>query len=215
MISRKLAGISAAAATVLIGGGIATAAAADSGPVNGAGQVQGCYDSGGNLKVIVPGATACAKGYTSLDWNQTGPEGATGPAGPVGATGATGATGAVGPAGPIGATGPAGPAGNDGTQGATGPAGPAGPTGPSGSAELHNYNKDFFFNSGQNSTFSLNCPSGQAFEFGLAYEDSAGSGSTAIQWQDATSTGWQAEGTLLGLFLNGGFRIEILCADAS
>jgi len=27
--------------------------------------------------------------------------------------------------------------------------------------------------------------------------------------------GWQAEGTLLGLFLNGGFRIEILCADAS
>jgi hypothetical protein len=210
-ISRRAGVVGAVTVLALAGAGAVAGASVAGGPVSN-GVVQGCYDSGGNLKVELPSATACDKGWTALTWNQTGPQGATGPAGPVGATGATGATGAVGPAGPIGATGPAG---NDGTQGATGPAGPAGPTGPSGSAELHNYNQDFFFNSGQNSTFSLNCPSGQTFEFGLAYEDSAGSESTAIQWQDATSNGWQAEGTLLGLYLNGGFRIEILCADAS
>src|SRR6478735_388429 len=53
------------------------------------GVIQGCYDSGGNLKVV--NALPCPKGSTALSWNQTGPSG------PAGETGATGATGAPGP----------------------------------------------------------------------------------------------------------------------
>ena len=56
------------------------------------GVIQGCYDSGGNLKVV--NALPCPKGSTALSWNQTGP---TGPPGETGATGASGATGAPGP----------------------------------------------------------------------------------------------------------------------
>ena len=56
------------------------------GAIPGAGGViQGCYDSGGNLKVV--NALPCPKNSTSLSWNQTGP---TGPArrDRAGATGA-------------------------------------------------------------------------------------------------------------------------------
>jgi hypothetical protein len=119
--------IGSAVALAVVAIGSAAGAAIAGGPVSN-GIVQGCYDSGGNVKVLTPDETACPKGYTALDWNQTGatgpagPAGATGPAGPAGPTGATGAIGAQGPAGPTGATG------------ATGPAGPAGPStaGPSG-----------------------------------------------------------------------------------
>ena len=103
------------AIVLTIGGGTAYAAIAG-GPVDSSGVIHGCYDSGGNVKVIDSGTT-CPKGYTALSWSQTGPQG---PAG------ATGATGSQGPAGPPGATGPAGPAG------ATGPQGPASPIGRSG-----------------------------------------------------------------------------------
>lgn len=91
---------------ILLVGGTAAGAALASGPVS-SGVIQGCYDSGGNLKVLVGTATACGKGYTALNWNQTGPQGPQGlqglqgPQGPQGATGATGATGpsTAGPAG--------------------------------------------------------------------------------------------------------------------
>jgi hypothetical protein len=102
-----------------VGGGTAFAAMAG-GPVSN-GVVQGCYDSGGNLKVLLPGETSCPKGYTALDWNQTGSAGATGPSGPGGPAGATGPQGPQGVAGADGATG---------ATGATGPAGPQGPPGP-------------------------------------------------------------------------------------
>ena len=62
--------------------------------------IQGCYDSGGNVKVVQ--ALPCPKGYTALAWNQIGPAGPAGAAGPSG------------PAGPTGATGPAGPKGDPG-----------------------------------------------------------------------------------------------------
>jgi hypothetical protein len=49
------------------------------------GVIHGCYDSGGNLKVIdTSTVSSCPKGYTSLDWNQTGPQG---PAGVNGVSG--------------------------------------------------------------------------------------------------------------------------------
>ena len=44
--------------------------------------IQGCYDSGGNVKVVQ--ALPCPKGYTALAWNQIGPAGPAGAAGPSG-----------------------------------------------------------------------------------------------------------------------------------
>ena len=79
--------------------------------------INGCYSTGGQLKVLTPKQTTCPAGMTPIQWNVTGPAGAQGPAGPVGPTGATGPQGPVGPVGPAGPTGPTG---------ATGPQGPAG-----------------------------------------------------------------------------------------
>ncbi len=86
-----LAGIVAA----LAAGAIAYATSADSNVI------QGCYDSGGNLKVVQ--ALPCPKGYTPLAWSQTGPAGQAGPAGQPGPAGPPGAAGAPGPAGTSGA----------------------------------------------------------------------------------------------------------------
>lgn len=52
------------------------------------GVIQGCYDSGGNLKVVA--ALPCPKGYTSLPWNQKGDPGAPGSNGAPGEPGAAG-----------------------------------------------------------------------------------------------------------------------------
>ena len=79
-------------------GGVAYASIPDS-----SGVIHGCYDSGGNLKVVQ--ALPCPKGYTPLAWSQAGP---TGPPGP------TGQQGPAGPPGPKGDTGPQGPAGTSG-----------------------------------------------------------------------------------------------------
>ena len=130
--------ISAASGLALLAGGTA-AGAAIAGPVGGDGTIHGCYDVGGNVKVVDASA-ACPKGYTALNWSQAGPKGpagAPGPAGPAGPAGATGDTGAAGPAGPKGETGdqgPAGPAGAPGAKGDTGDTGPAGPQGDLGPA---------------------------------------------------------------------------------
>jgi hypothetical protein len=130
--------------------GVAIAYAAGGTPGAG-GVIQGCYDSGGNLRVVA--SLPCPKGTTGLAWNQSGVKGdkgdtgATGAPGPAGAAGATGATGPIGLQGPTGATGPQGPAGvkgDTGDTGATGPQGPAGvkgdtgatgPPGPAGSGD--------------------------------------------------------------------------------
>ena len=47
--------------------------------------IQGCYDSGGNVKVVQ--ALPCPKGYTPLAWNQQGPPGINGSNGTPGAKG--------------------------------------------------------------------------------------------------------------------------------
>ena len=73
--------ISAGAALALVTAGTA-AGAAIAGPVDGSGVIHGCYDSGGAVKVIDTSAPGCPKGWTSLNWSQQGPAGATGPAGP-------------------------------------------------------------------------------------------------------------------------------------
>lgn len=123
------AGLAVALAAV---GGTAFGAVSSSIP-DGSGVIHGCYDSGGNLKVIDTTVTStCPKGYSSVNWNQTGPAGAAGPAGPAGPTGSTGPQGPQGAKGPQGDTGPAGPQGPTGAPGAAGSQGPAGPAGSPG-----------------------------------------------------------------------------------
>ena len=52
--------------------------------------------------------------------------------------------------------------------------------------------------------------------FGDAYVNGPDAESTAVQSQDYNgSNGWVATGADQGLFVNGGFTIQILCADAS
>ena len=77
----------AAVAVGLLAGGVAYAAIPGSGGV-----ISGCYKKiGGALRVIDAGAgVRCNASETPLNWNQTGPRGATGDQGPSG------------PAGPIG-----------------------------------------------------------------------------------------------------------------
>jgi len=84
------------------------------------GVIQGCYDSGGNLKVVP--SLPCPKGYTALQWNQQGPQGPQGAAGPQG---------------------PQGPAGPQGLQGAAGPQGPAGPAGAAGASDAYQTAEEF------------------------------------------------------------------------
>ena len=76
-------------ALVVALGGVAYATIPDSGGV-----IRGCFDSGGNLKVIDTGkGQSCAKGFTPLNWNQQGPKGDTGAQGPAGPAGANGVSG--------------------------------------------------------------------------------------------------------------------------
>jgi Collagen triple helix repeat (20 copies) len=110
--AKKLGLLAAALVTaVALGTGIAVAAGVTL-PFSGDGNtINGCYSSGGALKVLTPSEPTCPSGYTSISWNQTGPQGPPGP------------------------TGPQGPAGPQGPQGDTGPTGPAGPAGPAGTSD--------------------------------------------------------------------------------
>jgi hypothetical protein len=82
-----------AAAALAVVGGVAWA-----GIPGGDGVIHGCYDSGGNLKVVDSGS-ACPRSYTALTWNQTGPQGIQGP---QGIAGPKGDPGGIGPQGPQG-----------------------------------------------------------------------------------------------------------------
>lgn len=63
-----VAAATGALAASALAGGVAWATIPDSGGV-----IQGCYNNGGNLKVV--SELPCPKGYTSLPWNQQGPKG--------------------------------------------------------------------------------------------------------------------------------------------
>jgi hypothetical protein len=63
-----VAAAAGALAASALAGGVAWAAIPDS-----SGVIQGCYNSGGNLKVV--SELPCPHGYTSLPWNQQGPKG--------------------------------------------------------------------------------------------------------------------------------------------
>lgn len=158
-IRRRFLVIAAISALALMGGTTAFAVSTIINPVDSSGAIHGCYDTGGNLKVI--NATAsCPAGWTALNWSQAGPAGKQGPAGPTGPAGLAGPAGSVGPSGPAGAVGagatvttlavgdsncPGGGvsvtdgSGNiayacDGTAGSPGPTGSPGPSGAPGPA---------------------------------------------------------------------------------
>jgi hypothetical protein len=98
------AALAGAAVCMVLVGGVAWAAIPGDGGV-----IQGCYDSGGNVKVVE--ALPCPKGYTAFQWNQQGPQGDPGPQGEKGEKGdpgADGADGAQGPTGPQGLPGVSG-----------------------------------------------------------------------------------------------------------
>jgi len=69
-------------------GGIAYASIPDS-----HGVIHGCYQNGGNLRVIDSSTGSCRPSEVALNWNQTGPTGERGPTGGRGPTGSTGISG--------------------------------------------------------------------------------------------------------------------------
>jgi hypothetical protein len=87
-------------------------------PFSGDGNtINGCYSTGGALKLETASAPTCPTGYVPIHWNVTGPQGPVGPQGIQGATGPTGATGAAGSTGATGATGTTGATGAAGADG--------------------------------------------------------------------------------------------------
>jgi hypothetical protein len=125
-----IAALAGAATVIVLGGGVAWAAI----PATPGGVIQGCYDSGGNVKVVE--APPCPRGYTALPWNQQGPQGIQGP---KGEKGDKGDKGDQGPQGLQGLKGDTGDKGDQGPQGIQGPKGDKGDTGPAGTSGLSGY----------------------------------------------------------------------------
>lgn len=140
---RALLAAVAVAAVAAIAGGFAWATTAAP-----SGVIKGCYQKNNGQLRIVDSAEACNSSELAIQWNQSGPQGATGAQGATGERGPAGPTGARGPIGlqgaqgiqglkgDRGATGTTGDRGAIGTTGDRGLIGPIGPTGPAGSAPV-------------------------------------------------------------------------------
>ena len=76
---------------VVVVAAVSGVAYAASGIPGANGVIQGCYDSGGNLKVVA--SLPCPKGFTPLQWNQQGPAGQDGAPGKDGTNGTDGVSG--------------------------------------------------------------------------------------------------------------------------
>jgi hypothetical protein len=100
-----LIALAAVAAGVALATGVTLPFSGDGNTING------CYSSGGALKLETTSAPTCPSGYVPIHWNVTGPQGPVGPQGIQGARGLTGATGAQGANGAPGATGATGATG--------------------------------------------------------------------------------------------------------
>ena len=95
---RRLAVVALLTGAIALGAGVAYAAIPDS-----TGVIQGCYDSGGNLKVV--STLPCPKGWTPLSWNQKGTPGLNGSDGAPGTNGSNGSNGTNGTNGTNGVSG--------------------------------------------------------------------------------------------------------------
>jgi hypothetical protein len=87
MASRRRLTVAAAVLAAAVGAGIASAVGVTLPFSDDGNTINGCYSSGGALKLLTPNEPTCPKGYVPIRWNQTGPQG---PAGPQGTTGAQG-----------------------------------------------------------------------------------------------------------------------------
>jgi Collagen triple helix repeat (20 copies) len=94
-----LIGAVVGALVTMLAGGIAWAAI----PAVPGGVIQGCYDSGGNVKVVE--ALPCPPKHTPFQWNQQGAPGTNGTNGTNGTDGIDGADGAPGMNGTNGVSG--------------------------------------------------------------------------------------------------------------
>jgi hypothetical protein len=146
-MKRDIVAAAAGAIAATVAGGVAWAAIPGPGGV-----IQGCYDSGGNVKVVE--ALPCPRNYTPFQWNQQGLQGLQGLTGDKGEPGAAGSDGvgatavrqeplAACPSGAgvlitaangtsvlcDGMRGDQGPKGDAGDQGPRGEPGPPGPPG--------------------------------------------------------------------------------------
>ena len=88
MRKQLIAALVGAVAATIVAGGVALAAIP--GPD---GVIQGCYDSGGNVKVVA--ALPCPRNYTPFQWHQQGPPGTPGAPGANGSDGADGVSPSV------------------------------------------------------------------------------------------------------------------------
>lgn len=99
--------VSSAVGVLVVGGAAVGAVTANASVPDSSGVIHGCYhpqsdghnSALGVIDTALPNGS-CPSGQNEVDWNQTGPQGATGATGATGPAGATGATGPQGPAGP-------------------------------------------------------------------------------------------------------------------
>ena len=161
--------------SMLVAGGVAALAAAQSSGATRTGFIPACaqrtgsHESVGDLNVLLK--AACAKNQKPLKLALfpvaavKGPKGDPGPKGDTGLQGPIGPTGPAGPPGGSGGTpGPTGPQGPAGPQGRAGPQGPKGDDGPKGEPGISDYSTHTA-NSGNANTnrvksVQADCPAG-------------------------------------------------------
>lgn len=112
-----IAAVVGGAIVMVLAGSVAWAAI----PAQPGGVIQGCYDGGGNVKVVE--ALPCPKGHTPFQWDQQGVQGIQGPKGDMGDMGTQGIQGEQGIQGIQGLQGEQGLKGDTGEQGIQGPQG--------------------------------------------------------------------------------------------
>ena len=104
--------VSGAVVAVLGAGGVATASSSPAAGTTGAtttGTIKACYQTTTSPATIkhIPTSSTCARGNSTLTWNQVGPRGPQGPAGPQGLQGPQGPAGiSVGTSGTSGTSVP-------------------------------------------------------------------------------------------------------------
>lgn len=99
MKKRKLIAIGAVVALTATGATVAVAAGVTL-PFSGDGNtINGCYSTGGALRVLTSTQSSCPDGFSPIQWNVTGPQGPAGPQGPKGDIGPQGPQGEQGPPG--------------------------------------------------------------------------------------------------------------------
>ena len=192
----------AVVATVLAGG---VAWAAIPGP---GGVIQGCYDAGGNVKVVE--TLPCPRGYTSLPWSQQGPQGIQGPKGDKGDKGDRGEQGPQGPQGLQGLQGPPGKNGTDGQDGAPGQPGATGPPGASGISGYEIVSVDSPVGGFGSTGAEAGCPAGKKVLGGGVWT----AGSLISRSAPGGSGGWF--GAVHNPFIDGDtMTVYAICANAS